>query len=251
MTEASALKSPIPVFPPPLAEKGLICAFSSRPFQNMSLHHGDTRHSLKNREHFLGSMGVDYRDLVCGQQVHSDHIRRVTEEDRGRGALSHETSLPETDALITDKKNLPLAIFTADCLSVFLYDPLTPAIGLVHAGWRGCKENISGKTVAYMRQAFQTRPGCLRAGFGPAIRDCCYEVGPDFQNCFPEGLLERGGRTFLDLSAVNRRQLMNAGVLPEHITSADLCTSCRNDLLFSFRREGPGCGRLMSVIMLL
>jgi len=110
-------------------DKGLVHAFSSRYEGNMSLSYGDTRDSLNNRENFLAGLGINYKDLVCAQQVHGNQVLYVTEKDKGKGALDYHTAIADTDALVTDKKNLPLAVFTADCLSVFLYDPSTPAIG--------------------------------------------------------------------------------------------------------------------------
>jgi len=98
----------------------LTCAFSHRQLGNMSLFYGDTEGALIHRRRFLEPLGMDYRDLACAGQIHSDRIQYVTEQDKGKGASSHEASIADTDALITDKKDLPLAIFTADCLSVFL-----------------------------------------------------------------------------------------------------------------------------------
>jgi len=233
-----------------LRETNLVCAFSSRPFQNMSLFYGDTRESLSNRQNFLLSLGIDYRDMVCARQIHSSCVRYVKEEDKGRGALSYDTSIPDTDALVTDRENLPLAVFTADCLSIFLYDPLTPAIGLVHAGWRSTKENIAAKAVQLMQERFNSKPSSLYVGFGPAIRSCCYEVGADFRDLFSYGLIERNNRYYLDLAGINRKQALDSGVLKDNILDSAICTSCRNAEFFSYRKEGASCGRMMSVIML-
>ncbi|MDD2752650.1 MAG: laccase domain-containing protein, partial [Candidatus Omnitrophica bacterium] len=115
--------------------KGLICTFS-KGRKNMSLDYGDTRDALSNRQTFLNSLNVDYTALVCAKQVHGTKVSYVTEIDRGKGALSGKEALTDTDALITDKKNLPLGIFTADCLSVFVFDPLHSSIANIHAGWR-------------------------------------------------------------------------------------------------------------------
>jgi hypothetical protein len=216
----------------------------------MSLAYGDTAHSLENRREFLAGLGIDYRNLVCARQVHSDEVACICEEDRGKGALSYDSAIADTDALITNGKNLPLAIFTADCLSVFLYDEKTPSIGLVHAGWRSTKENITAKTVRLMRQRFNTAPEYLYAGFGPAIRDCCYEVGKEFQKFFTYGLKIQDNRFYLDLAGINKKQLLDSGVPQANISDSHACTSCQNDKLFSFRKEGDSCGRMMSVIML-
>ena len=225
------------------------CAFSSRRQQNMSLSYGDTHGSIENRRVFLGGLGLSCENLVCAKQTHASHVKYVTEKDAGSGALSYESAIADTDGLVTDRRNLALAIFTADCLSIFLYDPQTPAIGLIHAGWGSTKENIVSAALKLMQGQFDSRPQNLYAGFGPAIRNCCYEVGKDFQDTF--GSLEnKGGRYYLDLVALNRKQLLDSGLLQENIFDCGICTSCRNADFFSFRKEGATCGRIMSVIML-
>jgi len=233
-----------------LSEANLICAFSSRYLGNMSLAYGDTKNALKNRKDFLGELGINYQDLVCAKQVHASSVSPAKEEDKGKGALSYDTSIADTDALVTDKRNLPLAIFTADCLSIFLYDPETPAIGLIHAGWQSTRENIVDKTLQLMQERFNTKPGNLYVGFGPAIRSCCYEVSRDFSNFFPDELIERDNRYYLDLVQMNKTRILDLGVNPVNIFDFNICTSCQNEEFFSYRREGKTCGRVMSVAML-
>lgn len=228
----------------------LISAFSDRVSGNMSLFYADTGASLNNRRDFLGSLGINYQDLVCAKQIHGSLIRYVNEEDKGKGALSYETAFVDTDAFVTDKRNLPLAVFTADCLSVFLYDPATPAIGLLHAGWRSSKEEITTKAVRLMQKEFNTKASNLFVGFGPAIRSCCYEVNKDFGDSFPYGLIKRNNLYYLDLVGINKQQLLGAGVKADNIFDPEICTSCRHDEFFSYRKGGKTCGRIISVIML-
>ena len=225
---------------------GLISAFSARGFGNMSLCYGDTSHSLENRRKFLEGIGIDYSRLVCAKQVHGSNIKYAAEDDAGRGALRNDDSLPDTDGLITDKRHLPLAIFTADCLSVFLYDPARPAVGLIHAGRRSSQENIVFKAVQLMKTHFNTHPEELQVGLGPAIRDCCYELAKDIV----AGLVERDNRYYFDLAAVNKDQLLTCGVKDSQIFDCKACTCCENEEFFSYRREGKACGRMISVITL-
>lgn len=233
------------------AADSVICVFSNRHFENMSLSYGDTKGSLKNRKNFLQEVGIDYWDLVCAKQVHASRIKYVEEADKGRGSLSYEDSLPDTDAFVTDRKRVPLAILTADCLSVFLYDPKTPAIGLVHAGWRSSKEEIAAKAIQSMKEVFGTSAQDLHVGFGPAIRKCCYEVGDEFSGLFPYGLIQREGSHYLDLPGINKRQILNSGVREENIFDSGVCNFCKNEDFFSFRKERESCGRIMSVAMLV
>jgi len=233
-----------------LEDRRFSCSFSTRTFGNMSLFYAETNESLSNRKNFLEGLGIDYRDLVCAKQVHGSCIIRVKEEDRGKGALSYDNSIPDTDALVTKERGLPLAVFTADCLSIFLYDSKTPAIGLVHAGWRSTKENITSKTIQLMQESFNTQAWRLHIGFGPAIRQCCYEVGKDFPSFSSEGLIKRNDRYYLDLVGINKNEALDSGVIEENIIDLGLCTSCSNEDFFSYRREGEVCGRMISVIML-
>lgn len=228
----------------------LIAVFTTRHFANMSLTYGDAKEALTCRRNFLISSGIDYKDLICAKQIHSNHVRYVTENNKGSGALSYDTSISDTDAFISDRKNLPLAVFTADCLSIFLYDPIKPAIGLIHAGWRSSQENITTKTIELMQQQFNTKPLDLYVGLGPAIRSCCYKVGDRFREFFPLDVSEKSGSYYLDLIAANKRELLNLGVKEANIFDSGVCTSCQNEEFFSFRKEGKSCGRIMSVIML-
>lgn len=228
----------------------LASAFSCRSHGNMSLSCGRTENALDNRKNFLTSLDIDYRDLVCAQQQHGNNVRYAGRESRGRGALDYATAVPDTDGFITDLKRLPLAIFTADCLPIFIYDPHRPAIGLLHAGWRSSRENIVLRAIELMRSRFGTKPAELLAGFGPCIRSCCYEVSAEFKNYFPAGLVEKSGRLSLELAAVNREQLTACGVREENIGDANYCTCCANTDFFSFRKEGQDSGRMLSVIML-
>ncbi|MCM8795801.1 MAG: polyphenol oxidase family protein [Candidatus Omnitrophica bacterium] len=212
----------------------LVIAFSRRSDGNMSLNCGDTANSLSNRYKFLKALGIDYQSLVCAKQTHSANITYVKAEDRGKGALDYASAIDNTDAFITKEKNLPLAVFTADCLSIFLYDPKALAIGLVHAGFKGTLQDISGKTVKLMQKRLNTDPKNLYAIFGPAIRICCYR--PD--------------ETCPDLIELNKRQLLSCGIKEENIFDSGFCTYCQNAEFFSFRKEGRASGRMISVIML-
>lgn len=233
-----------------IADAGVISSFSLRSNGNMSLCYGDTRDSISNRNNFLSALGIDYRGLICAKQSHESNIICVREADKGKGALSYESSIPDTDGLITERKNLPLAVFSADCPSIFLYDSTLKAIGLIHAGWRSTRGHIAGKAVKLMQREFNTNPEGLCAGFGPAIRKCCYEVSSDFSGPLDPGMIKRGSRYYFDLIGVNKKELLDSGIKEDNIFDTEICTSCRKDEFFSFRKEGKPCGRLMSVMML-
>jgi copper oxidase (laccase) domain-containing protein len=101
-----------------------------------------------------------------------------------------------------------------------------------------------------MQNEFGTGPENLIATFGPAIRLCCYEVGEELRSFFPKGVAERSGKYYLDLAGVNKAQLLQEGVDSGNISDSGICTCCSNDRFYSFRKEGKGCGRIVSIAML-
>jgi hypothetical protein len=215
----------------------------------MSLSFGDTRDALKNREKFLDGLGIDYRDLITAKQVHGRNVEYVTRENKGSGALDYESSIIDTDGFITDQPGVPMAILTADCLSVFIYDPLRPAIAVLHAGWRSTEKNIVQAGISAMQDKFGSQPAKLLVGFGPSIRVCCFEVERGFKSNFAFGLVNKAGRIFMDISLINRRQLLDCGVKEENIFDPELCTFSGSGF-FSFRKEAQAAGRMISVMML-
>lgn len=227
----------------------LICATSCRGvdlgFQNNSV-----LRLKENRRRFLDKLGIDYTKLILPQQIHKAGVVLVKEADKGKGALDYESSIPLADSLMTNQKYLPLGILTADCLPIFLYAPDTHSIALIHAGWRGTAAGVAQNTVKAVCKEFNSHPSKLLVGFGPGIRRCHYEVKGKLQNYFPGQLKSSEGRFYLDLVELNIKQFLEMGIKPEHIFDSQLCTVCKTEDFFSYRREGPGVGRMLSVVML-
>ena len=165
----------------------------------------------------------------------------------------------EADVLITARPGIPLAVFTADCLAVVLAEPERRVLAVAHAGWRGTVAGVLGRLVQTLAERFAVRPARLRAAIGPSIGPCCYEVdepvvGP-LRAAFP-GDWERwaaaagpAGKWRLDLWRANADQLVAAGVPAAAIANPRLCTGCRRDLFFSYRKEGR-TGRLAALACL-
>jgi len=226
---------------------------------NMSFRVGDRPENvLINRLSICRALGAEPAGLVAAAQVHGDRVARVTAEHRGNGAAEAESALPATDALITNEPGVLLSSYHADCVPVFLLDPVRKAIGVAHAGWKGTVLKIAARTVEAMQQSFGTRPRDCLAGIGPAIGPCCYEVDEPvfsrFQSVFPDwpALFTPAapGHWYLNLWEANRRALLEAGLQEERITAANLCTSCRQDLFFSHRASGGRAGRMAALLML-
>ena len=162
--------------------------------------------------------------------------------------------LGEGDALISAEPGLYVAIKTADCIPVLLLDPDHRAVAAVHAGWRGTAGNIVRSTIDTMVFEFHTNPAALWAAIGPGIRKCCYEVSGEVAAQFAAWLPQHaspGNGTMLDLTEVNRRQLLEAGLPAEQIlgvSGGEWCTRCETETLHSFRRDKESAGRMVSAI---
>ncbi|MDD5674969.1 MAG: peptidoglycan editing factor PgeF [Chitinivibrionales bacterium] len=225
---------------------------SLRPAGNMSLRHADASLSLENRRIFLSPLSINWQELVCAKQVHGDTIRIVDSKDAGKGARDYDDAFEDTDGFITDQKNLPLAILTADCLTVFLHDPCRNVVGILHAGWRGSQKKITAGAITLMQQKFGVNPADILMYLGPSIRSCCCEVQETFKELFPGSVIQKEKRYYLDMPLVNKKQAIGLGVLDRHIFDIGRCTVCSGSGadFFSYRREKERCGRGLSVIML-
>ena len=163
------------------------------------------------------------------------------------------------DALITNQKGLCIAIQTADCVPVLLFDPKQKVIGVVHAGWRGTVDKLVKKTIERMSREFGCCPENIKAGIGPSIYKHAYEVGDDVISLviekFPnyKALLipsVRDGKAFFDLWEANRTLLTESGVNAENIELLGMCSYELECLFFSARRDGADTGRMVSCLML-
>ena len=162
----------------------------------------------------------------------------------------------EADAIITNVKNLPIGILTADCLPIILADIRGRGVGIIHAGRVGTSLEITKKSVSKIKENFDISPKDIIAAIGPGIGGCCYEVDEKSINPFKDRLeyfekiaIEKdNGRWMLNLIGVNKIQLMESGLKSENIFTAEFCTSCHNDKFFSYRREGKTAGRMVSFV---
>jgi len=208
----------------------------------------------ENRKRLFSALGIDKPILVFPRQVHGDAVACLTEKDiLGRDNITIE----DTDAVITKLPHVILTTVHADCLVVYLLDPVNRVIGLTHAGWRGTRENISAKTVDLMVKNLGAERQKMIAVIGPGLDGCCFEVGTevyeafrdrfDFIDDFASNL--NNGKYLIDLKGLNARQLRDAGIDRIHVT--DYCTSCSPALFFSHRRDHGRTGRMGAGISLL
>lgn len=160
----------------------------------------------------------------------------------------------EGDALISNEVGKCIGVRTADCVPLLLADPETHTVAAVHAGWRGTVSAIAQHTVQKLADEFGVRPSALHVAIGPAIRGCCYEVGPEVVQqlapLFPEWR-DKESRRKVDLVEANRRILVEAGVPDHQIHDCGLCTYCHHDRFYSYRRDPEDPGRMVASIVRL
>ncbi len=232
---------------PRFEETGLLIhAFTSRPL-DLGFGRRPREEILRNRKRICQILGVNFLYLTSGEQVHRAEVSTVGREDKGRGALLQEGAIPRVDGSVSNVPEVPLVLFTADCVPLFFLDPVKRAIGLAHAGWRGTLAKAAGKVVSQMREAYGTRPGNLLVALGPSIGPCCYQVGEEVISLFHHRFSD--GRR-LNLWEANREELLSEGIKEENIVNAGMCTSCHSDIFFSERRDGSPTGRMMALLML-
>lgn len=216
---------------------------------NLALHVGDEAGLvLKNRRAYAAALGLDAGKFTCCEQVHGSNVAVVDEALAGKGAEAYSDAVKNTDALVTNIPQLPLMLFFADCVPLIFADSVSGCIGIAHAGWRGTVANIAASTVTKMQEAFGAKPENILAGIGPSIGQCCYEVddkvfeaGKKYAGCFTA---KENGRYMADLQAWNRFALLDAGLLPQNIYNAGVCTQCSKELFFSYRAENGKTGRM-------
>jgi polyphenol oxidase len=217
---------------------------SRPPYESLNVGHGigdDAETVRKNRD--LISRALGGNPLFFPRQVHGADVFVLAGE---KGDVP-PVRPPSADALVTDRKGLLIAVQTADCQPVFLYDPRLRIAAVVHCGWRGSVQNVLGRTVLEMKERFGCRPESLRGAIGPSLGPCCAEF-VNFEQEFPRRFWKyRLAGDRFDLWSLSLGQLKEAGIPAEGIEIGGICTRCRTDIFFSYRGEKV-TGRFAAVI---
>jgi len=207
--------------------------------RNVSFGIGDaSKNVLANRKQLKKILNI--KRLISANQVHGTKVHAVREHP------PEDLEMEGYDALITNVSGVGLMVQQADCQAVLLFDPDKKVIGIVHVGWRGSVADILSETIFTMGDVFATEPADLQAAISPSLGPCCAEF-INFRTELPSSL--HGYQVqpnYFDFWAISRAQLCGAGVLPENITVAEVCTYCNQDY-FSYRRDKE-TGRFGSVI---
>ena len=237
---------------------------SKAPYESLNLatHIGDSLQDvLENRSIVANHLGVTSDRITCGNQVHGLKAVRITEELIGAGALSPDTAIPDCDAVYTDIPNVPLFLFTADCVPVGIYDPVHHVVATVHAGWRGAIGHLPVITIEAMKRDFGTRFEDCYVYLGPSIGPKSFEVNQELADTFTdewkkitdttsdelvryivrEGALQ--ATPHMDLWRFIEEDLLQRGV-----PKAQICISGTDSMTdencFSYRREHGKTGRM-------
>jgi polyphenol oxidase len=190
-----------------------------------------------NRERLAAAVGLRRDRFLYGRQVHGATVRRATEPPGAARPSSEE------DGQATALDDAAALVFVADCVPVLLV--ADAAVAALHCGWRGLAGGIVAEGAAALRELGAAGPAT--AAIGPGARGCCYEVGEEVHAAFAGVPGARAGERNLDLPAIARHRLGEAGV--DEIHDTGLCTMCSDDeLFFSHRRDKGVTGRQAGVV---
>ncbi len=209
-------------------------------FFNMSHSVGDKKEIVdENRRLLYERLGIQASNVALQRQVHGDNVMIVDEGG----------NFGESDALITDKKNIGLAVSTADCTAIFLYDKKNKVIAGVHSGWRSTEKKILLKTLKKLQKDFNTSPEDLIVYIAPSITQRNYEVGQEVAGFFDSKYTKPKGEKFLlNVSGVNYDILIDFGVKENNIQYSSFCSFEQRQLFHSYRRDGLHSGRALGII---
>lgn len=202
--------------------------------------------TVENRRRFVEREGLPYDRLVSALLVHGSRVQAVTEQDAG-------SVIPSCDGLVTGTSKLVLSVTGADCFPLYIVDPVRRAIGLIHGGWRGLASGIIPESLLRFRE-LGSNPADLFVGIGPGIHACHFEVQENVLTAFQEyrnAVVEKDGKTFLDLPKIIRTQLRAGGVLASNIEDSGACTYELQETYFSRRRDKEGELQVMMAYLLL
>ena len=236
---------------------------STGPYATMNLSFSrepDNREGvLENYKRMAQALGVELESFVLSYQEHSNNVKVVSAEDRGKGVL-FERDYRNIDGLITNERGITLGAFFADCIPLYFYDRVNNVIGLAHSGWRGTVKRIGANMTDLMNRHFGSKAKDMVACIGPGICADCYQVSMDvyeeFSKSFdkkymPDIFREDEKDHFrLSLWRANEIVLEEAGVHRENIFTSNICTACNKEILYSHRVMGEKRGNMAAFMAL-
>lgn len=225
---------------------------------NFGFNRKDTKENVKENYKRMGqALQIKPENMVFSNQVHDNKIKIVGKDDCGKGIII-KSDIIGYDGLCTNEPEVALVTFYADCVPVFLLDPVKKVIAACHSGWRGTVKRISAETVALMERQFGCRRENLEAAIGPSIGKYCFEVGEEVYFEFSREFKytdeytdkKADNKYYISLQDIIRCTLEDAGVKKDKICLSNICTKCNNDVFFSHRGDNGKTGSLAGFIQL-
>lgn len=261
----------VPVFSSRILDEipGLYNAFSTKiggistgQYESMNLSFtvgDDVSNVVENFHIFAKNAKISTDSMVYSHQTHTTNVMKVTKDMGGMG-IDRERTYSDIDGIVTNETGLCLVTSYADCVPLYIVDPIKKAIGLSHAGWRGTVNNIAKNTVELMINEYGCNPVDLKVFIGPSICAECYEVSEDvaveFAKAYGTNVFEKilipkdNGKFKLNLHEANRINFIKEGVATDNIEITDICTCCNSEILFSHRATKGKRGGLCAFLML-
>ena len=236
--------------------------FSKGPFKtlNTGFHVGDNDWTVfQNRKKLAHALKVNLEQFTFGNQTHSSNIAIIDSTKKGKGSTDFESSIPNTDGLVSKIPNIYLCVQLADCVPILMYDPVMHVVAAVHAGWKGTLRKIAEAAVKTMMHTFDSTPADIIVGIGPSNGPCCYEVEDDVKTEAERSLGNTSGiikehsnpgKYIFDQWNANFLQLRDCGIPEKNIEISGLCSQCHSDTFFSSRKDNGLTGRITAGIML-
>lgn len=222
---------------------------------NLGMNRGDIKERvIENWNRFLKEAGISRKEFVCGNQIHGTYVHIATKDDL-RPAYGPGDLIP-ADGYVTNEKNIPLSVFTADCVPLLLEDSENGVIGAIHSGWRSTVADIEGQAVEKMI-SLGAKPKNIKAAIGPSIDKCCFEVGGEVIEAVNSLLgheasdffeKKENGKYMLDLRGVVAARLLQLGLLENNIERVGGCTMCNPKRYWSHRYTEGNRGSLACII---
>ncbi len=215
----------------------------------------------ENRERIARLFYTPMKNFIIPHQTHGTKVLTVDKDFLSLDQPSAIEAMYGVDAVITDEKGLFLCVTTADCVPILLFDKEKGAIAAIHAGWKGTVGRIVENSLSEMGRQYGTSAGDLIVGMGPAISQQHYEAGDELVEAFREGGFDlsdravnyreaRSGKWHIDLTEINRRELVRLGIPESQVEVSGLCTFENRELFFSARRQTIHSGRMLTGIKL-
>ena len=217
----------------------------------------DINYSKQSRDEIRkilqGMSDYQFKKIISPRQTHTNNVVVINEDNL-------DSELQDVDGVITKLKGVALTIATADCQSIILYDKKNEVIGNIHSGWKGTLNKILSNGINLMIKEFSSNVEDIIVCIGPSIMGCCFEVDKDvvdmFTNNFDDieefiklGEVKDGKQKYyIDTIGINKRELINLGILEENIYLSNVCTKCSSDTYYSYRVQGQDSGRNVTLV---